>query len=136
MRVHSKLAKSKTSSLFACDLTCFLHDSMVIPMKLVDKTCNSNALLGLLSRQLERFYMGKDRTPRPQHLAICAFPLRGTLSGCEFWTVCWKRLIVERPAQATRTHNPTPILACYDSEGKQRARKPSLKGSWGVIPKP
>ena len=56
-------------------------------------------------------------------------------------------LFVERPAQATRTHNPTPIRLSYgllcnvvvsvsNSERKQRARKPTLKGGLGVNPNP
>ena len=53
---------------------------------------------------------------------------------------------VERPAQAARTHNPTPIhLSCallclvayiLNCARKQRARKPPLRGVWGVNPKP
>ena len=60
---------------------------------------------------------------------------RTTLTGCERRSVCWEPLLlVERPAQATRTHNPTIIhfssvfavtrTFCAECEGKQRARKP------------
>ena len=72
---------------------------------------------------------------------------RATLTGCERRGVCWEPLfLVERPAQAARTHNPTIIhfssvfavtrTFCAECEGKQRARKPPLEGGWGVNPKP
>ena len=68
--------------------------------------------------------------------------------GREGQVVCWKPLLfVERPAQPARTHNPTPIhissawlcnVVVYVSNGerKQRARKPPLRGVWGVNPQP
>ena len=66
---------------------------------------------------------------------------RATLTGCERRSVCWEPLLlVERPAQAARTHNPTIIhfssvfavtrTFCAECEGKQRARKPPLEGGW------
>ena len=69
--------------------------------------------------------------------------LSATLTGCERRSVCWEPLLlVERPAQAARTHNPTVIhfssvLLWYEHflqscEGKQRARKPPLlEGGFG-----
>ena len=70
---------------------------------------------------------------------------RATLTGCERRSVCWEPLLlVERPAQAARTHNPTIIhfssvfavtrTFCAECEGKQRARKPPLEGGWGGEP--
>ena len=72
--------------------------------------------------------------------------LRATLTGREGRVVCWKHLLLAaRPARAARTHNATSIhrncgLLCnvvvYVStcESKQRARKPLLRGFWGVNP--
>ena len=70
---------------------------------------------------------------------------RAALIGGEGQAVCWKpSLFVDRPAQAARTDNPTPIhissarlcnVVVYVSNG-ERARKPPLRGVWGVNPKP
>ena len=74
--------------------------------------------------------------------ALPALPLR-----CRALRATLAVFVIERPAQAARTHNPTPIhlssaflcnvvIYVSNSERKQRARKPPLRGVWGVNPKP
>ena len=83
--------------------------------------------------------------PAPLTCPVSCPEFRATLTGCERRSVCWEPLLlVERPAQAARTHNPTIIhfssvfavtrTFCAECEGKQRARKPPLEGGWGGEP--
>ena len=74
--------------------------------------------------------------------------LRATLTGCEGRVVCWKPLLlVERPAPAARTHDPTPIhlscvyfgkvgRLCVELRREARSKKTPLEEVCGVKPKP
>ena len=64
---------------------------------------------------------------------------------CEGRSVCWKPLLlVERPAQAARTHNPTTIhlslwflvksnRLCVDLRWEAESKKAPLRGVWGEL---
>ena len=90
--------------------------------------------------------------PRPacqlkRERSPCLPCIRATLTGCERRIFCWEPLLlVKRPAQAARTHNPTRIhlssgccethIFCRAANVKQKGRNPPLRGVWGVNPKP
>ena len=94
----------------------------------------------------------KNGFPEPAKAFCASFPipsklLRAALTGCEGRNVYWKPFSSSGLHRPRGPHNPTQIhlssaLLCNvvvyvsNSERKQRARKPPLRGVWGVIPKP